>query len=259
MGIISTSRIFGDFFEYLIRWWWIIVAWVFIACVLALAQMLRERSIAVSALVVGLLMGGLATASAFGEQNPGARNSRLVGGVVPQVATSLDHGDHYLIRWYDPASLGGVPFGTLLELEKQGFHVGVNADNSAGALPHRVLPESSANATLWVVLGEPNIERFRAQPEALELGYFDQRSPADIAKSDALRQRLNARLNELDLACMVPTIDAQYGQARFALGRAPVPRDVVETARDYNALGLPVAVFELPTSVAPLPPPDAGC
>ena len=41
--------------------------------------------------------------------------------------------DHYLIRWYDPATLGGVPFGDLLELEKRGFHVGVDAQSSAGA------------------------------------------------------------------------------------------------------------------------------
>ena len=179
--------------------------------------------------------------------------------MAPQVAERLDHDDHYLIRWYDPATLGGVPFGMLLELEKQGFHVGVDAASSAGALPHRVLPESSANAVLWVMLGDSNIERMRAQPEALELGYFDQRSPAEIAESDALRQHLDERLNQLDLACLVPAIDAQYGQARFALGTAPVPPDVVEMAGDYNALGLPVAVFELPPAVAPLPPPDAGC
>ena len=259
VGIISTSRIFGDFFEYIIRWWWIILAWVFAACMLALGQLFRERWVAISALVVGLLVCGLSTVQAVGEQNPGVRNSRLVGGVAGQVAQNLDRHERYLIRWYDPVSLGGVPFGMLLELEKQGFHVGVDAFNSAGALPHRVLPESSANAVLWVVLGEPNIERMLAQPEALELGYFDQRSPAETIESDALRQRLNTRLRELDLGCLVPRLDSQYGQAPFYLGTAPVPPDVVETARRYHGLGLPVAVFELPPGVAPPEPPAANC
>ncbi|HEY4608190.1 MAG TPA: hypothetical protein VIH06_03280, partial [Ilumatobacteraceae bacterium] len=202
---------------------------------------------------------GVATARAVGEQNPGPRNSHLVGGVAPQVAETLDHHDRYLIRWYDPATLGGVPFGILLELEKKGFHVGVDAAYSAGALPHRVLPESSANAVLYVMLGEPNIERMRAQPDAVEIGHFDQRSPAEIVESDRLRQRLNERLSELDLECLVPVLDSQYGQAAFALGTAPVPADVLELAGAYNLLGLPVAVFELPPGVVPASPPPTGC
>src|SRR4051812_36094201 len=259
VGIISTSRIFGDFFEYIIRWWWMIIAWVFAGCAMVLVQLRRERWVTISALVVGLAVCGLATARAVGEQNPGPRNSRLVGGVAPQVAEKLDHHDRYLLRWYDPATLGGVPFGVLLELEKNGFHVGVDAANSAGALPHRVLPESSANAVLWVMLGDPNIERLRAQPDALEIGHFDQRSAAEIVESDRLRERLNERLAELDLQCLVPVLDTQYGQAAFVLGTAPVPPDVVDLARAYNVLGQPVAVFELPPGVAPTPPPPTGC
>ena len=50
VGIISTSRIFGDFFEYIIRWWWMIIAWIFAACVMAIAQLRRERWVGVSAL-----------------------------------------------------------------------------------------------------------------------------------------------------------------------------------------------------------------
>ncbi len=259
VGVISMSRIFGEFFDYVIRWWWIIIAWVFAACLLALAKLLRERWVATASLVVGLVMCGLATAQAVGQQNPGPRNSRLVGGVVPQITDGLDRDDRFLIRWHDPATLGGVPFGVLLELEKEGFHVGVDAPSSAGALPHRVLPESSANAVLWVVLGDPNIELMRAQTGAVELGYFDQRDPAEIAESDAHRQRLIARLRELDLACLVPTLDFQYGQAPFVLGTAAVPADVAETARAYNLLGLPVAVFELPPFVAPSQLERAGC
>ncbi|HZX53656.1 MAG TPA: hypothetical protein VFE86_03200, partial [Ilumatobacteraceae bacterium] len=59
--------------------------------------------------------------------------------------------------------------------------------------------------------------------------------------------------------CLVPVLDTQYGQASFALGTAPVPADVLETAGAYNVLGLPVAVFELPPGVAPTPPPPTGC
>ena len=130
----------------------------------------------------------------------------------------MNKGEHYLIRWNDPATLGGVPFGVLLDLEKHGFHVGVDAASAAGALPHRVLPEASANQVLWVVLGETNIDLMRARADATELGYFDQRTPDEVTRSDALREHLIDRLIELDLACLVPKIDEQYGLASFFLG-----------------------------------------
>jgi hypothetical protein len=112
---------------------------------------------------------------------------------------------------------------------------------------------------LWVILGETNIEQMRTQTDAIELGYFDQRSPAEVKESNALRAHLNDRLRELDLECLVPVLDSQYGQAAFVLGGAPVPQDVADTAGAYNLLGLPVAVFELPPFVAPFQPQQSSC
>ncbi|HEY7627535.1 MAG TPA: hypothetical protein VH761_10720 [Ilumatobacteraceae bacterium] len=260
VGLVSTARIFGEFFEYVIRWWWIIVAWVIVACLLAMAKAGYARWVAAVAVVLGLTMSTLTTVDAVGEQNPGPRNSRLVGGVAPQVAADLDRGAHYLIRWHDPATLGGVPFGLVLELEKRGFHVGVDAVFAAGALPHRVLPESSADSVLWVVLGEPNIVLMRARDDVAELGYFDQRSPAEIAESNSLRDELIAGLEAQGLDCAIAAIDAQYGLAQFILGTAAVPHDLAEIASRYGLLGLPVAVFEVAPGAPPLErPPVAGC
>lgn len=263
IGLVSTARIFGEFFEYVIRWWWILVAWVFLACVLAVARLAGERGVrwVIGAMVtLAVAMATLTTVDAVGEQNPGPRNSRIVGGIAPIVAAQLDHQPHYLVRWLDPATLSGVPFGVLLELEKRGFHVGVDAISSAGALPHRVLPESSAGAVLWVILGEANIELMRSRADAVELGEFDQRSPAEAAESNSLRVQLIAALQSHGLDCSVPLIDAQYGLAQFTLGTVDVPTEVAALASRYGAFGLPVAVFELPPGAPPLVrPPVAGC
>jgi hypothetical protein len=237
-----------------IRWWWLIAAWIFLACVLVAARRLRPEFVVGGGLVIAGVVSSLATANALGYENPGPRNSRIVGGIDSIIRPKLDHGDRYLIRWDDPATLGGVPFGVLLDLEKHGFHAGVDAPSSAGALPHRVLPESSADQVLWVVLGQANIELMRSRGDATELGFFDQRSSEEITRSDALRGQLIDRLRALDLACLVPKIDEQYGLASFFLGALDLPSDVADLAAQYNALGLPVAVF----TVAPFAPPFVG-
>ena len=99
----------------------------------------------------------------------------------------------------------------------------------------------------------------RARADATELGYFDQRTPDEITRSDALRQRLIDRLIELDLACLVPKIDEQYGLASFFLGSLDVPHDVAQIAADYSAYGLPVAVFAMPPFAPPIAAPNASC
>ncbi len=43
VGIFSMSRIFGEFYDYVIRWWWVIVAWVFVA-LRARARPIRPRA-----------------------------------------------------------------------------------------------------------------------------------------------------------------------------------------------------------------------
>ena len=252
VGIGSTARIFGEFYDYVIRWWWVIVVLVAVASVLTAASFDRLRRVVAPALLaVSALTGTLATVNAADAEIPSPRNSELVGGVTPIVARRLDPNGAYLIRWYDPATLGGVPYGVLLELERDGFRVGVDSPASAGALPHRVIPETSATAVLWVVAGDVAIDAFRGRADATELGFYDQRTTIEVATSDDLRSRLVARLEELGLSCLVPTLDTQYGLAPLVIGNAPVPQDVRVLAADYNLLGLPVAVFSVPIG-APL-------
>ena len=252
VGIGSTARIFGEFYDYVIRWWWVIVGLTAVACVLAVAANdRRRRYVAMCLLAASAISATLATVNAAGAEIPSPRNSALVGGVTPQVAAKLDPQGGYLIRWYDPATLGGVPYGVLLELERDGLRVGVDSPASAGALPHRVIPEPSATAVLWVVAGDVAIDAFRARADATELGFYDQRSAAEVAESADLRARLIERLDEIGLSCLVPTLDTQYGLAPLVIGNAPVPQDVRVLAADYNLLGLPVAVFSVPLG-APL-------
>lgn len=263
-GIVGMSRIFGEFYGYVIRWWWILMGGVLVAFVLAAATALagRRRAIGVIAVACVGLSGYASTATTIAsahERVPSPRNSALVGGVTDEAVLALDPAGRYLVRWYDPVSLGGIPYGVLLELERRGYTVGVDAVNSAGALPQRVMPEETASAVLWVVTGQPAIDAFRARTDSTELGFFDQRNPAEAVRSDALRAELVQRLDELGLHCLVPTLDTQYGLAPLVIGNAPVPPDVRTIAAEYNTIGLPAAVFSVPTFSPGYDVPTAGC
>ena len=96
---------------------------------------------------------------------------------IAQVEPKLDPSTRYLLRWHDPPGLGGVGFGSLLELERKGFTVGTDSWTRYAVLPYRVMPENTAEAVLWIVVGDASIEKFRQRHDAEELGYFDPRTP----------------------------------------------------------------------------------
>jgi hypothetical protein len=262
VGIFAMSRIFGEFYDYVIRWMWIIAALAVVASAWALLrawndrdrgldrtnQVQRSARVGVIGIVSVLAISVVAGIQMLGAELPAARNSRIVGGAVDIAAEApeLDPDGRYLVRWHDPASLGGVGFGALLELERRGFTVGVEAWASAGALPHRVIPEETATGVLWVVTGEPAIRDFEARDDAVKLAEFDERSPEEQAESAELRDRIEERLTEIGRADLIPTLDSQYGLTAFVIGDAPVPQDVKELAADYVTLRLPAGIFLVP-------------
>lgn len=264
VGIFSMSRIFGEFYPYVIRWLWMLALLGVVVPVWSLLRWARPRlgdtqvrAGALAALGVSLVASILAAAAFAGADVPSLRDSRLVGGVVPQVLDEVERDGRYLIRWHDPASLGGVGYGVLLEMERQGYTAGVDAWGAAAALPHRVMPEQTASAVLWVVTGDEAVEGFRRRADALELGYYDQRTPDEQVESARLRTALEERLTELGQADLIPTLDTQYGLAPFVIGDAPVPQDVRDLAGALNTLRLPIAVFQVPP-FSPLYTPGSG-
>jgi hypothetical protein len=262
IGIASMSRIFGEFYPYVIRWLWmlallgaVVPIWTILRHVQPLQDRLRPAHGAIGALAAVTVAAVLASVSFARAELPSLRDSRLVGGVVPQVLASLDPAGRYLVRWHDPASLGGVGYGVVLEMERQGWTAGVDPWGAAAALPHRVMPEQTANAVLWVVTGDVAIADFRARNDAVELGYYDQRTESERQESARLRAQLESRLTELGQADLIPALDTQYGLAPFVIGDAPVPQDVKDLAGALNTLRYAIAVFAVPPFSSLYPPP----
>ena len=183
----------------------------------------------------------------------GAIDSRIVGGLVPEIVDDLDRSERYLLRWWDPTVLGATGFGTALELERRGYTVGVDPQFAAAALPHRVQPEATASAVLYLVLGEVPIEHARETPGLVELGGFEPRDAAGMQRSAELRAEIERQLTEGGQGDRIPLLDAYYGQAQLLFNEPAPPPGVLELLAEYIDLRQPAVMFSAQPGTPVLP------
>ncbi|MFM8945236.1 MAG: hypothetical protein ACKOJC_00790 [Actinomycetota bacterium] len=257
IGLIATARIFGNFYDYLIRWMWVLaVLWVAVsvAAIIGRSGVARVRrtvgAVGMALLVAVTTWGSVASARAY---PPYRHDSDLVAGLAPQLddALPVNHSAR-LLRWHDPAALGGTAFGLVLEMEKRGVELGVDPWGGAAARPYRVLTEDRADSVLWLVVGPENIERFAARADAIQIAYFDSRSPAEKAESDGLRVKIESSMRAAGHPEWIELLDSQYGHMQILLF-SPVSLDLFDLVARYSEIRLPAAVFAVPPG-APLYP-----
>jgi hypothetical protein len=207
-----------------------------------------------AALSIPLAVSMLATVQFATRAEPtGASDSRIVGGLVPEIVDDLDRSERYLLRWWDPAVLGATGFGAVLELERRGFTVGVDQQFAAAALPHRVQPETSASAVLYLVLGEVSIDRARGTAGLVELGGFEPRDAAARERSTALRREIERRLTDAGQGDRIALLDAFYGQAQLLFNEPAPPPGVLELLGEYIDLRQPAVMFRAQPGTPVLP------
>jgi hypothetical protein len=257
LAIVSISRIFGLYFEYTVRWVWFVAATVVAASVTSLWRSRHvtgrvPAALGLIAVVAYLSVGAWQFAARAGPT--GAVDSRIVDALSAEVTGDLEAGGRHLVRWWDPVVLGATGIGMVLELERQGFTVGVDRQFAAAALPHRVMPEETADDVLYVVSGESAIGRARTLPGLEELGAYDVRSASERARSVELRAAIEDGLVRAGQADRVPVLDASYGLAQLQFGSPPVPPAIRDELEEYIALRQPTAVFRTApgTPVVPL-------
>lgn len=241
VAMISVFRIFGPYYEYTVRFFWILVGLDVMICIRALScgkmrtdfsNWIRFATLALVALTTFQAVDGL--------RLPGSTDSRIVASLAPQLRESLDRNSSYLVRMYDPYTLNATGFGTLLELGRSGFEVGVDLYFAAAALPHRVVSESDVDRILWVVVGEP-ISRARLDPDLLEIASADPRTPAEQVRATELIEDIRAGLERTGRTDMLATLDRPGASLTFA--EPPLEPDVADDVRELIRLGQPVAVF----------------
>jgi hypothetical protein len=183
---------------------------------------------------------------------PAARESRSLRHIAPTVVAALASGDlpgggkdgRYLVVWDEDAlAIGSQGYGFLDELERQGFDVGVRSQHATGSVPHRVLDPADATATVNYVIGQANIDRWRSDPQAVEVTFFEPRTPAQLERFDELHAEAVAGLRDAGLNDLVTLLDNKLFLVGLDERTPPAVADEVGQMMD---LGLPTAVFVAP-------------
>lgn len=132
-GTYSMTRISGLPFDYLIRWSWVIAAFLWfsiVSCALAVAkpwlarlpEMARRGAFGTAAaLLIIVSLTEVPAAHATPVPLEGASNTVLH--LAAAAAPSLSPNRRYLIRWNDSQIMVGVNRGLAATLERRGFHI----------------------------------------------------------------------------------------------------------------------------------------
>jgi len=246
VGALSVTRVFGPYYEYTIRWFWVLAAMNAMLClrillggVLPPAVGWRPAHVVAALCAVGLL--GVTTGQAIGGLRlPGATDSRIISMLAPELRDELDPSYRYLIRMYDPYTLNATGFGTLLELGRSGFEVKVDLQFAAAALPHRVAREEEVDFVLWVVVGRP-IERARLDPNLEEIASANPRSRTQEQRAIELFAKIRAGLERTGRDDLIASLERPGASLVFA--EPPLEPDVADDVRALIRLGQPVSVF----------------
>ena len=264
LGFLSTTRIFGVFFEYVIRWMLPLVALWVATCVWSCWLTWRARSqldpvpsfddrrmqIAAGVVVAcACAATGIGVVRAATAEVPYQRDSAITGALAAQLETSLDPTTTYQINEVDPVALGSVAFGLALELEKhQHVHAGVGPWGVAGVTPFRVVRDDQAGSTLWYVASQPVIDAFTALPGAVVKASFDPRSTAEAQRSDQLQADLVQVLCSAGRDDLRTLLFTRWGHTLLTF-MTDLPAEAKILLHQYSDLRLPAAVIELPVGV----------
>lgn len=265
VAVVSTGRIFGKVWYYLVLWTWVIGLVAMLAVALTIAVALREwrpdtssrggrRRVANLAVgVVIVASSAVSVVDASRVEPPEPRLSETLAELADTTVLMLERGvgaaedgaaGTYLVRFRDAAYFGSQSYGLVSELERRGIDARATPTYRVPMTPHRTIDPSDPTVTAEVVLVTGSyLDEWRSRTDVVEVASFDPRTDDEIAEWQRLRTESVERLEELGLGDLVPMLDTNL----FGASLDPrLPADVERRLSEMLVLGIESAVFVVP-------------
>jgi hypothetical protein len=256
LGLVSSARIFGTVWFYLLLWAWGIVALMLFAIGWAAVELVRSRNGPASrqgarpgaaALVAVTLVASVVFAfqtTSVTVQTPRLNETlgRLIGPTTDALAKLQREGRRgpYLVTWLpDAEAIGSAGFGLLNELDRRGFDVRAEEPFRPGATRYHVIDARKPSLEVHLATG-PDIANWQRDSRFTEVASFDPRSDAERAEFGRLHTQVVADLDRAGLRALVPQVDDNLFMLALATNVPLATRSSISAMLD---LSMPMAVF----------------
>jgi hypothetical protein len=259
LGLVSSARIFGTVWFYLLLWAWALVALMLFAIGWAAVELVRARLAPDTSRIANLArMGAVALAavtlvassvfayqaSSVTVQTPRLNNS--LGALMGPTATALHQIEArgqrgpYLVTWLpDAEAIGSAGFGLLNELLRRGFDARAGEAFRPGSTRYHVIDGRTPTLEIHLATG-PDIVNWQHDSRFTQVAYFDPRSDAERARFDELHTEVVGDLRQAGLGDLVPQVDNNLFMLALATNVPIGTRRLISNMLD---LSMPLAVF----------------
>ena len=247
LGVVSTARITGPIWNYVMRWWWVIAAvmWLSVAwSTWSLVRQTRARTVIVGAsLAVGAILSITLAWRGTSVRLPEELHAAAVAELRDELDQSLDRDVRYLLEWVDRRGWGGVGQGLFLDLRRRGFSVSVPESESPAFDPWHIARADQVDARVLVFGSEDLLSGALPPPDATLVAQHDPLSPRQRARSDMLRRDI---LRAAGIGDDASPENSEAVLARAMLGLEGVDQAMVDEFVALRQRGEAYSVFVVP-------------
>ena len=252
LGVVAGARVTGAVGSYLVRWWWVIAAVVWLSVgwsTWSLLSRTRARRAVATVAVVGLLaLAGLMAGRAVSAHVPGERDSVAIGQLGDQIAGALGDEGAYVVDWTDARDWGAVGAGVFVDLERRGLAVEAASRFTPAFGSWRTAPVQAGDGLLLVVGADDIARGFEAPPDATVIAHYEPLTATEQQRLEALQQEIRG---SLDGGSLDSAEDPDWTLADSAFGRQVLrdrgaPADLVDELSELRARGSAYSVFLQP-------------
>ena len=243
-SLITTARVSGPVWDYVVRWWWVTAALVWISILWSAIELIGRadvrRWLGWAALAVAAMLAMVLSWRAVPVQLPDGQLSTTAGRLAATTANELDPAGRYLIHFADVRFWGSVSNGVFLGLDERGFDVAASAEQVPPFERWRTRPETPGWTDLYVVGEDDLTDGFRVPGRTHVVAHDDPLTPAQRRS-----RRRAARAPPVLGAATDPTVSAAAAVDDATInGSVLTPAEIGEL-RELRAIGFAYTVFEV--------------